>query len=197
MVFNEPCKDQCALCTDYRVKEQIEELSEDDKTAFEDHMKRKQEARTSKEQEKQHKEGKVAATFDLQQVFCAPKLQVGSAYYLRKLCVFNLTVFQLDKSGKCYMWSKNQGGRGGNEIASAVSLWLKEKDAQAIEQKRGRPNRDSCILEKAGEQRRELVMADFDEIYEEDEDEERAVEEQLLKYSPDPVVVRGSGHVTV
>ena len=24
-----------------------------------------------------------------------------------------------------------------------------------------------------------------------------ALEEQLLKYSPDPVVVRGSGHVTV
>ncbi|RXM28949.1 Cysteine-rich hydrophobic domain-containing protein 2 [Acipenser ruthenus] len=41
------------------------------------------------------------------------------------------------------------------------------------------------------------MMADFDEIYEEEEDEERAVEEQLLKYSPDPVVVRGSGHVTV
>ena len=39
-------------------------------------------------------------------------------------------------------------------------------------------------------------MADFDEIYEEEEDEERALEEQLLKYSPDPVVVRGSGHVT-
>lgn len=41
------------------------------------------------------------------------------------------------------------------------------------------------------------VMADFDEIYEEEEDEERALEEQLLKHSPDPVVVRGSGHVTV
>uniref|UniRef100_A0A8B9B7U0 Cysteine rich hydrophobic domain 2 n=1 Tax=Anser brachyrhynchus TaxID=132585 RepID=A0A8B9B7U0_9AVES len=45
--------------------------------------------------------------------------------------------------------------------------------------------------------RRGPAMADFDEIYEEEEDEERALEEQLLKYSPDPVVVRGSGHVTV
>uniref|UniRef100_A0A3Q3IL73 Golgin subfamily A member 7/ERF4 domain-containing protein n=1 Tax=Monopterus albus TaxID=43700 RepID=A0A3Q3IL73_MONAL len=44
-------------------------------------------------------------------------------------------------------------------------------------------------------------MEDFDEIYEEEEeeeeDEDRAAEEQLLKYAPDPVVVRGSGHVTV
>ncbi|XP_072352875.1 cysteine-rich hydrophobic domain-containing protein 2 isoform X2 [Scyliorhinus torazame] len=42
-----------------------------------------------------------------------------------------------------------------------------------------------------------MMMADFDAIYEEEEDEERALEEQLLKYAPDPVVVRGSGHVTV
>lgn len=43
------------------------------------------------------------------------------------------------------------------------------------------------------------MMEDFDEIYEEEEeeDEDRAAEEQLLKYSPDPVAVRGSGHVTV
>ncbi|RVE76453.1 hypothetical protein OJAV_G00007720 [Oryzias javanicus] len=45
------------------------------------------------------------------------------------------------------------------------------------------------------------MMEDFDEIYEEEEeeeeDEDRAAEEQLLKYAPDPVVVRGSGHVTV
>ncbi|KAI3353269.1 hypothetical protein L3Q82_019805, partial [Scortum barcoo] len=46
-----------------------------------------------------------------------------------------------------------------------------------------------------------VMMEDFDEIYEEEEeeeeDEDRAAEEQLLKYAPDPVVVRGSGHVTV
>lgn len=45
------------------------------------------------------------------------------------------------------------------------------------------------------------MMEDFDEIYEEEEEEEedenRAAEEQLLKYAPDPVVVRGAGHVTV
>ncbi|KAL4831747.1 hypothetical protein H8958_015478 [Nasalis larvatus] len=40
-------------------------------------------------------------------------------------------------------------------------------------------------------------MAVFDEIDEEGEDEEWALEEQLLKYSRDPVVVRGSSHVTV
>ncbi|XP_078741392.1 cysteine-rich hydrophobic domain-containing protein 2 [Lampetra fluviatilis] len=45
-------------------------------------------------------------------------------------------------------------------------------------------------------------MADFDTIYEDDEegeddDEERLAEENLIRYAPDPVVVRGSGHITV
>ncbi|TSN95679.1 Tetraspanin-5 [Bagarius yarrelli] len=46
------------------------------------------------------------------------------------------------------------------------------------------------------------MMEDFDEIYEEDEEEEeedegRAAEEQLLKFGPEPVLVRGAGRATV
>uniref|UniRef100_H3AWD5 Cysteine rich hydrophobic domain 1 n=1 Tax=Latimeria chalumnae TaxID=7897 RepID=H3AWD5_LATCH len=41
-------------------------------------------------------------------------------------------------------------------------------------------------------------MADFDTIVELDEDEERVVsEEHLVRYAPDPVIVRGAGHITV
>ncbi|XP_060772749.1 cysteine-rich hydrophobic domain-containing protein 2 [Neoarius graeffei] len=48
------------------------------------------------------------------------------------------------------------------------------------------------------------MMEDFDEIYEEEEEEEeeeedegRAAEEQLLKFGPEPVLVRGAGRATV
>lgn len=42
-------------------------------------------------------------------------------------------------------------------------------------------------------------MADFDTIYElEDEDEDHVVSEEVLsRYCPEPVVVRGAGHITV
>ncbi len=42
-------------------------------------------------------------------------------------------------------------------------------------------------------------MADFDTIYElEDEEEEHVVsEEHLPRYCPEPVVIRGAGHITV
>ncbi|XP_025789975.1 cysteine-rich hydrophobic domain-containing protein 1 isoform X3 [Puma concolor] len=41
-------------------------------------------------------------------------------------------------------------------------------------------------------------MAEFDTISElEEEEEEAATEEHLRRYSPDPVLVRGAGHITV
>uniref|UniRef100_A0A9J8AF19 Cysteine-rich hydrophobic domain 1 n=1 Tax=Cyprinus carpio carpio TaxID=630221 RepID=A0A9J8AF19_CYPCA len=41
-------------------------------------------------------------------------------------------------------------------------------------------------------------MADFDTIYELEEEDERIVsEEHLVRYCPDPVVMRGAGHITV
>ncbi|XP_077589587.1 cysteine-rich hydrophobic domain-containing protein 1 isoform X2 [Stigmatopora nigra] len=40
-------------------------------------------------------------------------------------------------------------------------------------------------------------MADFDTIYElEDEDEHVVIEEHLSRYCPEPVVLRGAGHIT-
>ena len=39
------------------------------------------------------------------------------------------------------------------------------------------------------------MMADFDQIYEEDDDDDREPEDILPAHVPDPVVVRGSGNV--
>ncbi|KAK2170556.1 hypothetical protein LSH36_2g10011 [Paralvinella palmiformis] len=40
-------------------------------------------------------------------------------------------------------------------------------------------------------------MADFDEIYEEEDDDDNYVEESFTVSVPDPVVVRGAGNVTI
>ncbi len=40
-------------------------------------------------------------------------------------------------------------------------------------------------------------MADFDAIYEEEEEEERFVEDSVALNVPDPVVIRGAGNVTM
>lgn len=43
----------------------------------------------------------------------------------------------------------------------------------------------------------ESNMADFDAIFEEDDDEERANEDSLVSLVPEPVVIRGAGNMTV
>lgn len=40
-------------------------------------------------------------------------------------------------------------------------------------------------------------MADFDAIYEEEEEHEENIEENYVAMVPDPVVVRGAGNMTV
>lgn len=41
------------------------------------------------------------------------------------------------------------------------------------------------------------TMADFDAIYEEEEENEQNLEEQYVKMVPDPIVIRGAGNMTV
>lgn len=97
----------------------------------------------------------------------------------------------------------NGGGGGGNgggrdQVSSVAGAHTAERQLRGLRARR-LTSRSPRPPQSQGPGRgaRRLGMADFDEIYEEEEDEERALEEQLLKYSPDPVVVRGSGHVTV
>jgi rubrerythrin len=40
-------------------------------------------------------------------------------------------------------------------------------------------------------------MADFDAIYEEEEEHEGTLEEAFVTLVPDPIVVRGAGNMTV
>ena len=40
-------------------------------------------------------------------------------------------------------------------------------------------------------------MADFDAIYEEDDEEERIYDDNVVISVPDPIVIRGAGNITV
>lgn len=40
-------------------------------------------------------------------------------------------------------------------------------------------------------------MADFDAIYEEEDEEDHFTEEEMVVAVPDPVIVRGAGNITV
>jgi len=114
----------CALFFHFKVKEKAGSLNEQDRINQTKHLERKVQARISKETDKAT-EGLVVAAFDLQQVLTCPKLRVGSAYYLRKMNVYNLTVLELQTmSGFCYTWNETVGKRGTNEIATVLLTWM-------------------------------------------------------------------------
>lgn len=72
----------------------------------------------------------LCVTFDLQKNLCLPKLNVTEAYYSRQLWLYNLgivihDVYQSKRNIFFYTWLESQGGRGSNEIISALSNFLR------------------------------------------------------------------------
>ena len=71
---------------------------------------------------------RVRTVFDLQKIMTCPKLNVGTAYYLRKLNINNLTIYELQTSKGIYnVWTETKHNRGTNEVASCVIRWLKKE----------------------------------------------------------------------
>ena len=64
---------------------------------------------------------------DLQQTQLVPKLNASSAYYKRKLCLYNFCVFDL-QNDKAYMyvWTENVAKRGSVEIYSCLNKWIND-----------------------------------------------------------------------
>lgn len=59
--------------------------------------------------------------FDLENVINLPKTSVGSAFYKRKLNMYNMTAHvNLSKQVYCAVWNEAILGRSGNDLASAV-----------------------------------------------------------------------------
>ena len=82
--FHRPSKDRCPTCmkAENLAKDNIA-LSEDEKAKLQLHVTRKEQAKTSKQEEKDNTSNNTSVfTMDLQEVINLPKLSVGPAYYL-------------------------------------------------------------------------------------------------------------------
>lgn len=65
---------------------------------------------------------------DFQQTLPLPRLSTSVAYYKRKLWVYNLCIHNIKtNTSKFYVWDEATGGRGSDEIASCIKLWIDEK----------------------------------------------------------------------
>lgn len=103
-------------------------LTEEEKRQTEDEFKkyldRKTAAREARDEDKiiaKEDPQVLAFNFDLQAVLSTPRGSAGQIFYLRKLAVYNLTMYNLsNKKVKCYLWDETQSKRGANDIAFCV-----------------------------------------------------------------------------
>lgn len=127
--FHKPSKDQCDACDTFK---KLRNPTTVQSVEHESHLRRKQQAYQAKDSDKNipTEEGKLAVTFDLQQVLTVPRIFAGSAYYKRKLNTYNLTFYELQtKMGHCYYWTEAEACRGANDIATAIVMYLEKVDA--------------------------------------------------------------------
>ena len=124
--FHIPKKDLCATCEKYK---NLENRVDADEVRQKNHIRCKNRAREEKERDKitaSTNQALRSVTFDLQQVLHTPCTQVSTLYYARKLCVYNLTIYEQDtSSGRCYIWDETQGKRGSCEIATCISHYIR------------------------------------------------------------------------
>ena len=123
--FFKPKKDQCEMCTKYTLSRSKEHLQEE----YDAHIERKlscQQAKTDDKNWAVVTNNVAMATFDLQSVLQVPATDVSPLYYSRKLCMFNLTIYDMKppNNGYCYCWMETDGKRGSNEVGTCLYRWL-------------------------------------------------------------------------
>ncbi|CAG9782675.1 unnamed protein product [Diatraea saccharalis] len=91
------------------------------------HQERKKTCNKEKDKIKANSEENFSTvTFDLQAVLQIPTCDVGLLYYSRKLCVYNLTVYEagLPNNAYCFPWSEVNGKKGSCEIGTILLHYL-------------------------------------------------------------------------
>lgn len=96
--FHIPKKDMCKVCVTYEASS--EEEKQANREAFDAHKKRKEDARIKRNEDKLSALGNekvLAFSFDLQLVLSTPKGAAGLFFYVRKLAIYNLTIYYLKR----------------------------------------------------------------------------------------------------
>ena len=126
--FHKPKKDICDKCAEYDVKIKTNILTDEERVRMNCHHEQKTQTREQRKRDTLNQDtSTVMVSFDMENVFALPRTNVSSAFYKRKLNVYNMTarVYQTKKA-YCAIWSEEICGRTGNDIASTVHYLLQQ-----------------------------------------------------------------------
>lgn len=120
-------KDQCTKCNVYESLT-TEQKSGEAKQEYDNHIKRKEQARDHKMKDKikaGNDKSFHTVSFELQQVLQSPVTNDSILYYKRKLAVYNFTIYDhSSKDGACYVWHEGEAKRGSAEMASCLFHYM-------------------------------------------------------------------------
>lgn len=124
LAFHVPKKDLCDKCEEFK---KVQEPDDETRKRQEDHVKHKEAGRKERQRDRENKEDSIAVvTFDLENVFALPKINVSNAFYKKKLNCYNLTGHcSTNNITYCSIWHEYLSGRAGNHLASALIKILK------------------------------------------------------------------------
>ena len=134
--FYKPKKDLCSLSFQYDSEKYIEKKAII-RQNYEDHINRKNDCNLAKEGDKKRaaaEESFITTTFDPQRVLQIPSSDVSQMYYSRKICVYNLTIYEgTSGEGHCFCWNELNGKRGSNEVGSMWLHWIQSLPSNITE----------------------------------------------------------------
>ncbi|XP_060590180.1 uncharacterized protein LOC132745308 [Ruditapes philippinarum] len=127
--FHIPKKDRCDLCEAIKIRADNNSLNSIEKEfqeKYKKHICDKKSTKMERDKDRMNKTDMIVS-FDLENVILLPKANVSNFFYKRKLATYNLTA-HVSKDGTAYncIWNEIIGGRGANEIASAIVTILKD-----------------------------------------------------------------------
>lgn len=134
LAFFKPKKDLCQICENYNNSKEKERFKE----TYSKHQMRKRDCYATKEADKEratNEQNFTSLTFDLQSVLQIPCSDVSPMYYSRKICVYNLTIYESAPPNEafCFCWTELNGKRGSSEIGSCLYYYLKNLPTHVTE----------------------------------------------------------------
>lgn len=96
---------------------------------YNNHLRRKKEAQEEKFADKERAridKSFMSVTYDLQSVLQIPSSEASLAYYLRKLNMYNLTVYEAVTPNRafCFCWTEVNGRKGSCEIGTCLIKYI-------------------------------------------------------------------------
>ena len=150
--IHKPKKDQCKICTKYQRSKPEQKAKQEE--AYRTHVKNKEIVLVLKEEYKtkgKDEKNLLVFNFDLEAVLYTPCDKVSTIFYMRKLCTYNCTAYNLvTRNGYCYIWDESEGKRGSNEIGTSLYMYLegfKGNEVVMFSDTCGGQNRNQYIAE--------------------------------------------------